>query len=92
MWSIVDRKVRLPRIWSNNELKKISSLFYGSVINVSGWKDLDIAIAVYAHGAALLANEKSTSYSGKDEENLIIFENIVKEKFSNFKIKKRKSL
>jgi len=41
MWSIVDRKVRLPRIWSNNELKKISSLFYGSVINVSGWKDLD---------------------------------------------------
>ena len=41
MWSIVDRKVKLPRIWSNNELKKISSLFYGSVINVSGWKDLD---------------------------------------------------
>jgi hypothetical protein len=41
MWSIVDRKVKLPRIWSNNELKKISSLFYGSVINVSGWKDID---------------------------------------------------
>jgi hypothetical protein len=32
---------RRPRIWSNQELKKIASFFEGSVINVSGWKDSD---------------------------------------------------
>ncbi len=38
---LIDRKYRLPRIWSNNELKKFSHLFAGDVVNVSGWKDKD---------------------------------------------------
>ena len=37
----IDRKVRLPRLWSNNELGKIASLFRGDVVNVSAWKDSD---------------------------------------------------
>jgi len=36
-----DRIFRLPRIWSNNELKQIAKVFTGSVVNVSGWKDED---------------------------------------------------
>ena len=38
---INDKKFRVPRIWSNNELKKFSHLFTGNVVNVSAWKDSD---------------------------------------------------
>lgn len=34
-------KFRIPRIWSNRELKKFSKLFSGDVVNISGWKDID---------------------------------------------------
>ncbi|HRK82282.1 MAG TPA: hypothetical protein PLZ12_12640 [Saprospiraceae bacterium] len=37
----IDRKFRLPRIWSNLELKKFAHLFGGEVVNVSAWKDSD---------------------------------------------------
>jgi hypothetical protein len=37
----IDRKFRLPRIWSNDELRKCAHLFEGDVVNVSGWKDED---------------------------------------------------
>lgn len=37
----MDRKSRLPRLWSNGELKKFSHLFNGNIINVSAWKDSD---------------------------------------------------
>lgn len=37
----VDKKFRLPRIWSNSELKKFAHLFYGDIVNVSGWQDKD---------------------------------------------------
>jgi len=37
----IDRVHRLPRVWSNQELKKFAHLFSGSVVNVSGWKDID---------------------------------------------------
>ncbi len=37
----IDRQFRLPRIWSNNELRKISDLFHGDVVNISGWNDQD---------------------------------------------------
>ncbi len=38
---VVERKYRLPRVWSNAELKKFAHFFVGDVINVSGWKDMD---------------------------------------------------
>lgn len=31
----------IPRIWSNNEIKRIGEVFSGDVLNVSGWKDGD---------------------------------------------------
>lgn len=37
----IDRKFRLPRIWSNKELRRFAHFFEGSVINVSAWKDKD---------------------------------------------------
>jgi len=37
----VDRKYRLPRIWSNQELKKFAHLFSGEIVNVSAWEDKD---------------------------------------------------
>jgi hypothetical protein len=37
----IDRIFRLPRVWSNRELKKIAHLFKGDIANVSGWKDID---------------------------------------------------
>jgi len=37
----VDRKFELPRIWSNDELKKVAHLFTGDVLNASAWKDDD---------------------------------------------------
>ncbi len=39
--SNIDRKFRLARIWSNKELKKISMLFEGNVINVSSGENID---------------------------------------------------
>ncbi len=37
----IDRIHRLPRVWSNNELRKFSHLFSGKIVNVSAWKDSD---------------------------------------------------
>ncbi|EKE00359.1 MAG: hypothetical protein ACD_22C00041G0006 [uncultured bacterium] len=37
----MDRRFRLPRVWSNRELKKFSDLFGGHVVNISAWKDED---------------------------------------------------
>ena len=36
-----DRKFRNARIWSNDELRKISTEFTGDVCNVSAWRDED---------------------------------------------------
>jgi len=37
----VDRVHRLPRRWSNQELRRFASLFHGEIVNVSAWKDVD---------------------------------------------------
>jgi hypothetical protein len=37
----IDRKVKLPRVWSNRELEKFSRAFGGDVVNVSAWNDQD---------------------------------------------------
>lgn len=36
-----ERKFKVPRVWSNSELKKFSHLFKGDIENISGWKDSD---------------------------------------------------
>jgi hypothetical protein len=37
----MDKKFRVPRVWSNRELEKFAAKFRGKVVNVSGWKDID---------------------------------------------------
>lgn len=37
----IDRLSRRPRIWSNQELKKIAPFCKGNIINVSAWRDKD---------------------------------------------------
>lgn len=39
----LDRVHRLPRLWSNQELATIGTLFDGDVVNVSAWRDEDKA-------------------------------------------------
>lgn len=36
-----EREFRIPRLWSNAELRRIGALVEGGVVNVSGWKDSD---------------------------------------------------
>jgi hypothetical protein len=38
---MIDRIHRLPRLWSNRELARFGHLFSGSIVNVSGWTDVD---------------------------------------------------
>ncbi len=38
---LTDRRFRVPRLWSNQELRKFSRLFHTDVVNVSAWKDED---------------------------------------------------
>lgn len=40
-YSEFEPKFRRARVWSNRELRKLSHLFDGDVINVSGWADED---------------------------------------------------
>ena len=37
----MDKKFRVPRVWSNRELEKFAHMFEGKAVNVSGWKDID---------------------------------------------------
>lgn len=41
MKKLPEPRFRLPRIWSNQELRKVASLFHGDVVNVSAWRDED---------------------------------------------------
>ena len=61
----MDRKFRLARVWSNNELKKVSSLFSGDIINVSGWKDEDKEGGYYKD---YFSNSRSYSISNYKNE------------------------
>ncbi len=59
------RKFRLPRKWSNRELKKIAHLFDGEIINVSGWDDRDKEGGFYC---GYFSNAKAyyiSNYQGK---------------------------
>ena len=65
------------RNWSNAELRKFSSLYSGSVINVSGWKDEDMTGGHYAEyfsnaGEYVISNYPGERgyQSGQDEISL----------------------
>lgn len=44
----MNRIHRLPRVWSNRELRKFGHLFSGDIVNVSAWRDEDKEGRLYA--------------------------------------------
>lgn len=42
------RQFRLPRCWSNQELRRLAALFHGDIVNVSAGDDVDKQGATYA--------------------------------------------
>lgn len=65
MHLFVDRKFRLPRIWSNQELRKFAHLFEGDVVNVSGWKDIDKEGRKYQQYFTSASSYKITNYESE---------------------------
>jgi hypothetical protein len=61
----INRQFRLPRVWSNRELKKIATLFTGEVVNISGWKDEDKEGGYYKKYFTNASNYSITNFSGK---------------------------
>ena len=43
----LDRQWEIARLWSNQVLREIATIFSGAVINVSGWKDDDKEGGIY---------------------------------------------
>lgn len=59
-----EREFRLPRLWSNAELRRVGPLVEGSVVNVSGWKDSDKNGGVYRDYFPRAAAYTITNYEG----------------------------
>ena len=57
---MVDRRFRLPRIWSNQELSRLGPCFQGDIVNVSAWEDRD---KQGRHYRDYFCNAKSYSYT-----------------------------
>ena len=61
----VNRQFRLPRIWSNKELRKIASLFSGDVVNISAWNDEDKEGSFYKNYFFNASTYSITNFSGE---------------------------
>ncbi len=78
----IDRKFRLPRIWSNDELRKFAYYFKGKVINVSAGENIDKQGSTYDQyfenaSEFWLSNYSPGSfrgYEGRTNEHLIDLE------------------
>lgn len=58
------RAHRIPRIWSNKELRAIAPIFTGKVINVSAWMDQDKEGRAYRDYFYRAASYTISNYSG----------------------------
>jgi len=71
------RVFRVPREWSNRELRRFGPIFGGEVVNVSGWKDEDKQGGVYrdyfpsAASYAITNFERGYGYQGRPGEILL---------------------
>jgi hypothetical protein len=63
----IDRKFRIPRIWSNKELKKFAHLFKGNIVNVSGRNDEDKESSIYKLYFPNASNYFITNYEEQKE-------------------------
>lgn len=55
----------------------------------AGWNPADVALAVYAHGVAMLANVGNLVGDSTDSDVLVLMESVVQERFADFRIQKR---
>lgn len=59
-----DRQFRLPRIWSNNQLRHLAPLCRGSVVNVSAGDDVDKQGATYREYFTAADEYHTTNWAG----------------------------
>ena len=57
-------EIRNPRHWSNDELRRFAPLFTGTVINVSGWQDMDKQGGRYRDYFTSASDYAISNYSG----------------------------
>jgi len=74
-----------------DRLRSISSELHLE-LQLAGWQDEDVAVAVYAQGVGMLMNVSSVSSCAHDIEALQAFERVVQEEFPVFKVTSRGSL
>lgn len=60
-----ERRFRLARIWSNDELRRLAPLFDGHVANVSGWDDRDKEGNRYRSYFTAASDYSLTNFSGE---------------------------
>jgi len=83
-----------PSTSINPIVQNVSDLCNGfaHTLKQAGWKDSDVALAVFAHGVGELCNYQAVTDVDSDQASLQAVEAIVKKYFQQFKIKSRKSL
>lgn len=60
----IDQKYREPRIWSNEQLKKISYLFTGDIANISAGDDVDKQGSTYREYFSQASSYTITNFGG----------------------------
>jgi hypothetical protein len=65
LFVFLDRKYRLPRIWSNNQIRQLAPFFDGHIVNVSGWDDRDKEGGYYRNYFTRASSYTVTNYSGE---------------------------
>lgn len=61
---MIDRKFRLPRCWSNQQLRKMATLFTGDIVNVSAWDDKNKEGGHYRDYFSNASSYSTTNFSG----------------------------
>jgi hypothetical protein len=83
-----DRHSLVPRLWSNEELRRIAPLFTGDILNVSAWKDGDREGGHYkdyfsSASSYTISNWRSShGYQGNDSEIIINLEESIPEVYN----------
>lgn len=75
---IIHNKFRVPRLWSNSELRRFAPLFKGSVVNISGWNDADKEHHKYREYFSNASEYVITNYLDDAERGVQGFEGEIK--------------
>ena len=59
-----NRSFRVPRLWSNEELRRVCQIFGGTVVNVSAWRDEDKEGGHYRDYFPTATRYYTTNYEG----------------------------